>query len=44
MSQAEPSPAPESIFTGPVTTVEVPAADRYGRKPNGTSDQGYRED
>lgn len=38
------SSAPENIFTGPVTTVETSAAQRYGRKPNGTSDQGYRED
>ncbi len=36
--------AVNTLFTGPIETV-IPSDDsRYGLKPEGTSDQGHRED
>ncbi|GEM_PF-6716478 len=37
-------PTGDELFVGvPAPLIEA-VADRYGRKPNGTSDQGYKED
>lgn len=34
----------EDLFVSPAEPTYETAEDRYGRKPAGTSDQGYRED
>ena len=34
----------EELFTGPADESTESDQDRYDRKPQGTSDQGYRED
>lgn len=34
----------DDLFSGPIESAAEGAEERYGRKPDGTSDQGYKED
>ncbi len=34
----------DELFIGPIEVAADGAEERYGRKPDGTSDQGYKED
>ncbi|GGO98156.1 hypothetical protein [Wenjunlia tyrosinilytica] len=34
----------DALFTGEAATAVAGPGQRYGRKPSGTSDQGWRED
>ncbi|MEU7823003.1 hypothetical protein [Catellatospora sp. NPDC049133] len=39
-----PQQAPEAIFDGPVALATDATLDAYGRKPNGSDDQGYKDE
>jgi len=39
-----PIPTGADLFTGPEQLISLPMRDRLARKPEGTSDQGRRED
>jgi len=42
--KVEPLDSVGNIFVGPVVFSRTTDADRYGRKPNGTEDQGRKDE